>query len=480
MMNLDALPAVPGAIPVAGHARLLKAQRLQFFERALHTAPLSRFSMYGRQVMCINSPEAAGELLITNAKSTRKSPGLRLLLGSLAGDGLFTSEGDLWRRQRRLMAPLFQPSVIGRYAELMTRSAREVALSWKPGQSIDLAHEMMRVTMMVVGRTLFGTEAFSEADELGQCITTLLGWVNDNMSSSKLIANVVLVEASERWLPKLTFVPEPWRKRVDAMVHRPVLMPSHRSREILEAKGVLDRRLEALISARRANRTGANDLLTKLLDAQDADGTVMTDKQLRDEAATLFVAGHETTANGLAWALALLARNPSFQTRLQNEVDALAGQPAGFEDVMRVPTAIRTFKEALRLYPPVTLLLRQAIEPFTLAGIQLRKGSLCFVPTWSLHRNPEVWPNPQVFDPDRFTAEAEAKRHKAAWLPFGLGPRVCIGNHFAMLEGPLVLATLLQHARLEVDTARDMSPDDFATLRPRGGVWARAWPRAQA
>jgi cytochrome P450 len=383
------------------------------------------------------------------------------------------SEGDLWRRQRRLMAPLFQPANLSRYAQVMTQAADTAAARWTDGP-IDLADEMTRVTMGIVGSTLFGSEAFDGASDISHAITELLDWVNESSASTALVAQVTLLELSKRLGGALKRLPGGLKDRVDHALQTPFLIPNAFSPRLRAAKATLDTRLLALIAERRKNPVERDDLLSRLLAAQDADGSSMTDQQLRDESVTLFVAGHETTANALAWTFSLLAKHPQVRARLQAEVDALGGQTPGFHDVLKVPLAVRVFKEALRLYPPLTVLVRQATEAFTITGVDIPQGQILIVPTWSLHRNPEVWPNPEAFDPDRFLPEREAGRHRAAWLPFGLGPRVCIGNHFAMMEGPLVLTRLLQLVDFELDATRTVEPDDFATLRPRGGVWAKA------
>jgi cytochrome P450 len=196
----------------------------------------------------------------------------------------------------------------------------------------------------------------------------------------------------------------------------------------------------------------------------------MSDKQLRDEANTLFVAGHETTANALAWAFYLLARNPEARARVQAEADALGVEDQATFSPEKLVYTTRVFKEALRLYPPLVLLGRRSREPFTLGGRTYPERTLVFVSTYGIHTSRAVWPDPDRFDPDRFTPEREAVRHKSAWLPFGVGPRVCIGNHFALMEGPIVLSTMMRGARFEIDPAREIEPEAIATLRPHGGV----------
>ncbi|HEU4536605.1 MAG TPA: cytochrome P450, partial [Polyangiaceae bacterium] len=224
----------------------------------------------------------------------------------------------------------------------------------------------------------------------------------------------------------------------------------------------VERTIQRMIDERRAD-PGARD-------AEDASFAGMSDRQLRDEVITLFVAGHETTAAALAWAFYLLARAPAWRDRVQAEVDALPPGPIGFEAAAKLAVTARVFKETLRLYPPLDMLARRSLEPFAVGGVAVPAGTIAFVSPWIVHRHEPTWPDPERFDPDRFLPEAEARRPRGAFLPFGAGPRVCIGNHFALLEGPIVLATLMRAARFEIDGARPVEPEAFATLRPRGGV----------
>lgn len=473
-MHADNLPLIPGARGPLGHAGALRRDRLKLFEQAHHTGPMSRLVLMGRNLVVINSPQGALELLVDHGKTTRKSPALRLLLSHLGGEGLFMSEGDLWRRQRRLMAPLFQPANIARYEQVMTATTDLVARRWANGSSIDLAAEMTHVTMGVVGSTLFGAESFDGASDIGAAITVLLDWVNDNAASTGVLMQLALQRGLDSMTPML---PAGVRERLGEALKSPLLVPKAFSKPLREAKATVDSRLLALIAERRKNPVDRDDLLSRLLAAQDADGSTMSDQQLRDESVTLFVAGHETTANALAWSLHLLSRHPEIRARLQAEVDSLGGKVPAFADLARVPMAARVFKEALRLYPPLTILVRQALEDLVIGGVEVPKGRVIFVPTWSLHRDPTSWPDPEKFDPDRFLPEREAERHRGAWLPFGLGPRVCIGNHFAMMEGPLVMTRLLQLVDFEFSQQGVIEPDDFATLRPRGGVWAKVGHR---
>jgi len=235
-----------------------------------------------------------------------------------------------------------------------------------------------------------------------------------------------------------------------------------------DAVVVLDSYVARLIDERRRSPGQHSDLLSLLLAARDdTSGKGLSDKQVRDELLTLFVAGHETTATGLAWTLYLLGKNPEIEAAVLREVDALPGEPTA-ADLPKLDLTRRVFMEALRLYPPVFVFARQAVEPTTLRGVPLKRHTIVLVPVYALHRRPDLWPEPERFDPDRFLPENEAKRPRLAWLPFGAGPRVCIGAFFALMEAQLVLATLLRKFRFEV--LGDDLPDAFVTLRPKHGV----------
>ncbi len=469
MRTFRDLPSAPGA-NLLGHAHLFRGSRLAFYRSLSRQGGLVRARFLRREVLFVNEPVAAHEVLVERARSFEKSPGLRLLLHYLAGRGLFTSEGELWRRQRRLMAPLFAPAAAGRYARQMHDVTLRSLARLRDGQQVDLAREATRITMGVVGAALFDSDTFDEADELGAALTTALGWVDESAASLGLVAHMAALDAIAALPARLeASVRRPLRERFE----EPFLLKGARSPALRAAIGRLDRRMQRMIDERRAAPGRRDDLLARLLaarDAEDASFAGMSDRQLRDEAVTLFVAGHETTATALAWAFYLLARAPAWRERVQAEVDALPPGPLSFESAARLELTLRVFKEAMRLYPPVEILGRRSLEPVAIGGVALPVGAITFVSPWVMHRHEPTWPDPERFDPDRFLPEAEARRPRSAWLPFGAGPRVCIGNHFAALEGPIVLATLMRAARFEIDAAREIEPEAFATLRPKGGV----------
>lgn len=474
-MTMSAIPVVSGS-NVLGHGHLFRDDRLAFLRSVAASGPLARVRFLRRWVVFVSTPEAAHEVLVERASSFEKTPGLRLVLRDVAGQGLFTSEGDLWRRQRRLMSPLFHAAQLAGYAASMNAVARRALDRLRDGQSVDLAREMTRVTMGVVAETLFGADTSDAADELGHALTVALKWIDDSLASTYLSLQMALFEAAEKAQPHLPAPLLDVRQRIEDALREPLLLPGRKDPEYVTALRTLDARIAGMIEERRAHPKERADLLTRLLMARDPEGggraasEGMSDAQVRDEANTLFVAGHETTANALAWTFYLLARNPEARARVQAEADAFGPEgPTTFEPE-RLAYTTRAFKEALRMYPPLIVLGRRALEPVTIQGEPLPQRMLVFANPYGIHMSPKVWPDPQRFDPDRFLPEREVGRHKSAWMPFGVGPRVCIGNHFALMEGPIVLATLMRNVRFEIDPARTIEADAFATLRPKGGV----------
>jgi cytochrome P450 len=352
-----------------------------------------------------------------------------------------------------------------RYAGDMAACTDRWIREWKDGDRLELSRETTRITMSVAGKTLFDAETFTDADAIGEALTVALEWTGENAPSWNAIAHVAARRAGmflgEKW-------GQPWLVEGSRRYEYPRHFPGKSGRRLKEAILLLDAQVAKMISDRRANPDAAPDLLTRLLHAKDEDdGTGMTDKQVRDEVLTLFVAGHETTATGLAWALHCLCNHPDIYARVEAEVDALGHEPT-FDDLPRLPLTLRVFREALRLYPPVYVYSRQASQATSIDGYDICKNTVVILSPWALHRRADLFPDPERFDPDRFLPEVEQARPKLSWLPFGAGPRVCIGNQFAMMEGQIVLAKLLRHARFEaigVDT-----PDPGVTLRPRDNM----------
>lgn len=467
-MSIEAFPMLPGAT-LTGHLQVFQHERLSFLLGAMRHGGVTRIRFLNKQLLMVSDPRVAHEVLVEKAKCFEKSPGLRLLLYYLAGEGLFTSEGELWRRQRRLMAPLFHPAQIARYAEIMHAVTLRAVGRFGDGARVDIGRETTRIAMGIVGKALFDSDTFDEADLLGEALTAALRWTDDNSSHPAILAHMSALDLVRGVRERAPEVLRPSLEKLHDRLQEPFALPGARSPRLRHAIATLDARIQHMIDERRAQGLTRDDLLTRLLAARDDDSTAMTDKQVRDEAVTLFVAGHETTATSLAWAFYLLGRHPEVREAVQAEVDALEHDPTFHDLTERLPLTLRVFKETMRLYPPVIVLARRALEPIELAGRRLPSRTVVFVNVYGIHHNPAVWPDPERFDPDRFLPAQEASRERGAYLPFGAGPRVCIGNHFALLEGPLVLATLMRHVRFDVDP-QEVLPETFATLRPRGGV----------
>jgi cytochrome P450 len=377
------------------------------------------------------------------------------------------------------MSPLFQPAPIHHYAECMRLVAIRAANAMTPGTTLDLAHETTRIAMSVVGKALFDVDTFDEADALGGALTTCLRWVDRNLASPAVALHVLMLDLTEAATERTTGRAKSLAQRLHERAAAPFLLPGARDPELVAAARLLDDRMQAMIDERRASDLSRNDLMTRLLTALDADtGERMSDRQVRDEAITLFVAGHETTATALAWSFYLLARDPAAMARAQAEADAFGDEPITSWQPERLAYLTRVFREAMRLYPPLVMFARRSLEDVAIMDTHVPARTITIVSAYAQHHRARTYPDPQRFDPDRWLPEREALRHKSAYLPFGAGPRVCIGIHFAMMEGPIVLATLLRRHRFEVDPRRTIDPDDFATLRPKGGVPAVVRARA--
>jgi cytochrome P450 len=474
-MRFRQIPVFPGARRLSGHSAEVRRDTIAFMlEMSESGLPACRFLFHGRSLLFVNTPELIYELLIQKGKSFEKSDNLRALLHALIGNGLIISETPIWRPQRKLVAPLFQHAQIARYAEAMSLWAERVAADLDDGQQVDIGVQMTQVAMGVVGSVLFDAETFDESDELAHALSTVLKWIQTRSGSFSMLAQATgirLLRDTGRWPGRLDSV----RQALIDLLLDPPLWPTAANRVYRRCLAMLDTKVQRMIEERRRAGLTRRDLLTLLLAAQDEEsGSGMSDKQVRDEAMTLFLAGHETTAIALSWTWHLLSQNPDCYARLCAEVDALGDGPIGFDDLPRLPYALQVFKEAMRIYPPVPVLDRQAIEATQLGEYEVPRGTVVILSPYALHRHPDLYPEPERFRPERFEPEQEAERHKCAYLPFAVGPRVCVGNHFAMMEGQIVLATVARRARFETSGAPlPHEPASFAVLRPRGGVPVR-------
>jgi cytochrome P450 len=418
---------------------------------------VSQFTVGPQRVFLATHPDLIRDVLVTHQRSFGKGRALERAK-MLLGEGLLTSHGDFHLRQRRLAQPAFHRERVATYgAAMVDCSARRVA-RWRHGVELDVAEEMMALTLAIVGRTLFDADVEREAPEIGQALTDALESVR-----------VAVLPLSEL----LQYLPVPVTLRFN------------------RAKRRLDETIYRIIAERRAAiAAGATedrgDLLSMLLMAQDApehasaagDDGRMSDLQLRDEAMTIFLAGHETTANALTWTLYLLSQHPAVEARLHAELDeALGGRPPGAGDLAALPYARMVLAESMRLFPPAYVIGRRALEPYSLGGYHVPPRSLVLVSQYVTHRDPRWWPEPERFDPERFAADRVGDRPKFAYFPFGAGTRVCIGEQFAWMEGTLALATIAQRWRLRLAPDQVVDTKPMITLRPRFGM--RMTPEAR-
>jgi cytochrome P450 len=435
-----ALPEPPGPGRGLPFRQLVRFRRdpLGFLERVHRRwGDVARFRFGPRNVYLLSHPDLIRDVLVTRHRNFTKSRALqraRVILG----EGLLTSEGEHHLRQRRLAQPAFHRERISALGETMVAYAARTAGEWKNGAEMDVVREMNRLTLAIAGKTLFGADVEAEADEIGQALTNAL-------LAFKRLTNPLG--------PLLDRLPLPGTIRVRRAGER------------------LDATIYRMIDQRRRGGGDRSDLLSMLLAARDeeGDGAGMTDLQLRDEALTLFLAGHETTANALAWTWHLLARNPDAEAALHAELGAvLGGHAPAADDLPRLPFTRAVLAESMRLRPPAWVIGREPKEDFEAGGYRIRAGSVVMLAPWITHRDPRWWPDPERFDPSRWTPEMEASLPRFAYFPFGGGPRKCIGEGFAWTEGILVLATLAQRWRLRPVPGAEVGSQPLITLRPTG------------
>lgn len=429
-------------LPVIGSLPGFNRDRLGFLLGLSRSCgDVARFHFGPFPAYFFNTPELIQAVMVDHPHDFDGGPVRHNAFGPIIGNGLFNSEGELHRRQRKIMAPAFQPRHIKTYAETMSRYGEQLQAGWPAGAVVDAGHEMTNLTMSIIGKVLFDADVVTEADELGAAVTTVLGHISYVFSS-------------------LYPIPLNW--------------PLPRHRRTRKAITALRTGIQEMIDQRRnspVEMETRDDFLSILLRSRDDDGTPMSDEQVIDEAMTFFGAGHETTANGLTWAWYLLATHPDTYDRLRDEVDtALNGRPPVYEDLPRLPYALRVFKESLRLYPPAYIFSRYALHDVEAGGYPIRKGDTVVMSPYAMHRRPDLFASPDRFDPDRFTPEREAALPRHAYMPFGAGPRICIGNHFALMEGHLLLATLAQRVTFELVPGQQIVPAPQVTTRPKDGI----------
>lgn len=434
---------LPPSLPSRGFlSRFIELRRdpFAYFRRMAELGDVSYLKLGPQAIYVLNHPDLVRELLVGLNADLEKGRALdraRVLLG----DGLITSKEPMHGQQRRLIQPAFHRQRIQGYALFMVAQAEKIRGQWQDGQVIDLLGQMSLLTLNIATDTLFGAEAGPEAAGLGQAL------------------NDILMEFSVISLPGGDL----WR-----------YLPTPKAYRFWRGKRRLDRYIYRMIKTRRADPGAAerSDLLTLLILAEDAEEQRkrMSARQVRDEAMTLFVAGHETTSNALTWAWHLLAQHPEAEREIHAELDAvLGGRLPQAEDVPKLKRCEALIAEAMRLYPPVWLLGRRALKDIQIGGHTVPEGSILLASQWLLHRDPRFWPEPERLDLGRWSDEAKAARHPFAYFPFSAGPRGCIGEGFAWMEGVLLLATLASRWRLR-PFAGTAKPMPLITLRPEAGL----------
>jgi len=426
-----------------GNLRDLRTRVLEFFsslQKQYGDISTIRFSV--RRVSYIQHPDLIHHILQVNSRNYTKS--LRYeQLKYLLGNGLLTSEGEFWLRQRRMIQPAFHRQKLQLLADEMRECAEQMLIEWEKAdlsKPFNVSNEMMAITLQIVGKTLLNSDVKSEAKNVGDALSFLLKAVNIRTRTPVLLP---------LWVP----------------------LPTHL--KIKAAVKTINSVLDKVFESRRKNPTDRYDLLTMLMEVKYEDtGEHMGNKQLRDEVMTLFVAGHETTANALSWTLYLLAKNPEALKKCTEEINNTIGtRKSTFDDLAHLPYLNMVIDESMRLYPPAWIIGRKTIKSDSVGSYKLPSGHNLLISPYALHRDERYWPDPEKFMPERFTAEMVKNRPRNSYLPFGAGPRMCIGNNFAFMEIQIVLIMIMQRFTFTVANQEEVQPEPLITLRPKGGVW---------
>lgn len=433
-------PPSPKAHWLLGHLGEYQKDSLGYERRIVREhGDVVRLRWVNRHAYLVSHPDAVRQVLVDEAARFDKAPMYKDLLAYFLGNGLLTSDGDFWRRQRKLAQPAFHHKRIQAYGEVMVAHTTRLLREWRPGETRAIDHDMMRLTLSIVAKTLFDADIERSANRIGDALTVLLEVTNERLQSPI------------QWIPA-------W-------------LPTRANRKRRAAVQALDEIVMRLIDERRASGDDHGDLLSMLIAARDDAGQGMTDRQLRDEAVTLVLAGHETTANALTWTWYLLSQHPEVEAQLHAELAHVLGDrlPTA-EDLRQLPYTEMVVKESMRLYPPIPGIARQANADLVIGGYPVPKGLIVTISPHVIHRDPRWYPEPDAFRPERFSKENEKLLPKYAYLPFSGGPRVCIGNTFASMEAVLILATIAQRWRLRLVPGHPVVPQDTLTLRPKHGM----------
>jgi cytochrome P450 len=452
-MDVQGSPSVipgPPGYPIVGALPKVMKDPLPFLTQAAREyGDVVSLGGFGSQKFyLITHPDDVEMVWKTQHKNYVRGSNFQLIK-PLGGDGLFLSEGEPWRTQRRLLQPAFHVSRLMGMVDTINASIGGMLERWQSelssGQPFDVEREMMSLLIQVSARTLFGTEVASETATIHETITTAFSILQRRVLSP---------------------VPFPW------------WVPFPRHVRFNRAVAELDTVIYRLIEQRRRSGIEGSDMLSILLSVRDEAGEPMSDRLIRDQVVTFMVAGHESTGATLSWTLYLLSRYPLVMRRVEAELaEVLGGRTPGFQDLPRLPYLAMVLKEALRLYPPFWLVTRTPVVEVEISGHRIPAGSILMFSPYVTQRRPDFWPNPEAFDPERFLPERSEGRPQFAWYPFGGGPRVCIGNRLAEMQATLVLASVLQRYDLHAVPGRPVEPAATLSLRPKGGLWMTLHPR---
>ncbi len=422
---------------------------LGVFDRAAKLGDVVCLKFPGRTGFLLRHPDQIKQVLVDDHKKFGKNTHGYNMLRIALGDGLVTSQGEHWRRQRRIAQPAFHHQRIAAFGEVMTKATAQMLETWQahaPGTIIDVDDEMMALTLRIVGLALMGVDLGDETDAVGTSVTSVL---------------------------------EETVHRITHPLSAPLWVPTPRNRRLIRALKTMHHMIGGLIAERRRNPVEQADLLGMLMAATDEEtGEGMTDVQLRDEVMTMVSAGHETTANALSWTFHLLAGSKSAESELHAEVDRVLGDTAPTLDTLpQLQFTDAVIKESMRLRPPVWIIARSVEAPVTVKDYEFAPGNMVFLAPWITHHDPRFWSEPEQFRPQRFLSGELDKQPKYAYFPFSGGPRVCIGKAFAMMEAQIILAAVSQRFRLTSMADDPVELEPTITLRPRNGLKMRIHPR---
>ncbi|MCK9619724.1 MAG: cytochrome P450 [Methylobacter sp.] len=443
------VPKIKGEF-LLGNLRQMKANPFQALcDWQRDYGDLVRFRLATRHFYLISHPKLIEQALIKQSDTFVKmyDPKKPTGLGLVLGQGLVTSQGELWQRQRRLMQPVFQRSNLASLHAQIVMAGNNLLARWRllgDGAQVNLADEMMQVTLEVITQTMFSTSVLDKIEHIAPALDTALRY------AAKSVMNPLRI---------------------------PLSIPTQANREFNAASALLDEVIYGIIEQRRTQTAVHNDLLAMLLNASDDKGNLMSDKQIRDEVITIFSAGHETTANLLSWTLYLLARHPDVLAKLRQELDTLVqGEIPTAEDLQQLVYTRAVLNESMRFRPPVGIIMRKIIKDTEIDGYSLKQGGLAIFSIYNIHHHPDFWQQPEQFDPERFL---NGENRRFSFMPFGTGERICIGNHFALLESQILLSMIVQNFDLQLLNTDEAEIEMAVTLKPKGGIPVKLTARSR-